>query len=75
MFLLSLVSVAAVVSIGALVVRAVSIIPLSILARAAEGGRYWRLESREPPAPLTPRAGRRAPRTPSGSWIGVGARA
>jgi ABC-type Mn2+/Zn2+ transport system permease subunit len=45
MFLLSLVFVAAVSSIGAVVVRTMSINPLSILARAAAHGRYVRLGS------------------------------
>jgi hypothetical protein len=72
-FLLSLVSVAAVASIGALIVRAISIIPTSILARAAEGGRYWRLESRDPPSRVGPKTGRRAPRLHAASCMAVGA--
>jgi hypothetical protein len=60
MFLLSLLFVAVVFSIGAGVARAISSIPLSILLRAADGGRYSQLGLRDPPAPPTTRAGRRA---------------
>jgi hypothetical protein len=38
LFLLSLVVVAVVFSIGALIVRAIAAIPLDVLARAEEGG-------------------------------------
>ncbi len=65
MFILSLVLVAAVSSIGALVMRAISMIPLSVLACAAEGGRYSRLESRRPSSAHRPAGGRRAPTMPA----------
>jgi hypothetical protein len=65
MFMLSLVLVAAVSSIGALVVRAIALIPLSVLARAADAGRYSRLDSRGPSAPHRRMAGRRAPALPT----------
>jgi hypothetical protein len=61
MFLLSLVFVATAFIIGTVVVRAISVIPLSILARAAEGGRYARLGLRDPPSSGRPTAGRRTP--------------
>jgi hypothetical protein len=61
MFLLSLAFVSVTFFIGALVVRTIAIIPLSILARAAEAGRYVRLGARELPSPMTPGAGRRSP--------------
>jgi hypothetical protein len=61
MFLLSLVFVATAFCLGAIVVRTISIIPLSILARAADGGRYVRLGSSDRPSRVRPRAGRRTP--------------
>ncbi len=72
MFLLSLVLVAAVSSMGALVVRAISLIPLSVLDCAADGGRYSRLESRAVSMPPRPAAGRRAaapPMFPGRAWL------
>jgi hypothetical protein len=59
-FMLSLVLVAVVSSIGALVVRAIAHMPLSMLARSADAGRYSRLESRGPSSPHRHVAGRRA---------------
>jgi hypothetical protein len=59
LFLLSLVVVAAVFSIGALVVRLIGTIPLDILARAEEGGRYVGLGTQDGPSPAAPAAGRR----------------
>ena len=61
MFLLSLMFVAMAFFIGAVVVQAISMIPLSILARAADARRYVRLGSRDLPSSMTPGAGRRSP--------------
>jgi hypothetical protein len=58
--MVSLLFVAVVFVIGAAVVRAIAIIPLSILDRAAQNGRYARLGSADRPSPGTPVAGRRA---------------
>jgi hypothetical protein len=60
-FLVSLLFVAAVFSIGAGIASAISIIPLSILKRAAEGGRYFQLGLHDAPAPTKPAGRRRAP--------------
>jgi len=59
MFLLSLLAVIVVFSIGAGVAKVISMIPLSVLERAADGGRYSRLGAPEPPPPVKP-VGRRA---------------
>jgi hypothetical protein len=59
MFLLSLVFVATAFFIGVLMVHPISIIPLSILARAEQAGRYVRLASRALPLPGTRTTGRR----------------
>lgn len=69
MLLLSLVFVAMALFIGAIVVRAISIIPLSILARAAEGGRYVRLGLSELSSPATPSGGRRSPASPGAHGV------
>jgi hypothetical protein len=60
-FLVSLLLVAAVFSIGAGIAGAISIIPPSILERAAEGGRYFQLGWHDAPAPRRPAGRRRAP--------------
>ena len=60
LFLLCLLMVlAAVFSIGALVVRLIATIPLDILACADKGGRYVGLGSQDGPPPAAPAAGRR----------------
>jgi hypothetical protein len=59
LFLLSLVVVAVVFSLGALIVRAIATIPLDVLARAEEGGRYVGLGSEDGPSPAAPAAGQR----------------
>lgn len=59
-FLLSVAFIAAVFLIGVGVARAISIIPLSILDRAANGGRYTRLGCAERPSPVKA-VGRRTP--------------
>jgi hypothetical protein len=59
LFLLSLAVVAVVLSIGALIVRAIAAIPLHILARAEEGGRYVGLGAQDGPSPAAPAAGQR----------------
>jgi hypothetical protein len=61
MFLVSLLLVAAVFSIGAGIASAISIIPPSILERAAGGGRYFQLGLQDAPAPRRPAGRRRAP--------------
>jgi hypothetical protein len=61
MFLLSVQSVAMACCIGALIVEAFAIIPLSVMARAAQAGRYVRLASHDLPSALTPGVGRRSP--------------
>jgi hypothetical protein len=61
MFLLSLVFAATAAFIGTLVARVICIIPLSILARAEQGGRYVRLGSCQLPSPGGPAGGRRIP--------------
>jgi hypothetical protein len=60
-FLVSLLSVAAVFSIGAGIASAISLIPPSILERAATGGRYFQLGLHDAPAPRRPAGRRRAP--------------
>jgi hypothetical protein len=60
-FLVSLLLVAAAFSIGAGVASAISIIPLSILERAAGGGRYFQLGLRDARMPTRPAGRRRAP--------------
>jgi hypothetical protein len=60
-FLVSLLLVAAVFSIGAGVASAISIIPLWILERAAGGGRYFQLGLHDAPVPTRPAGRRRAP--------------
>jgi hypothetical protein len=60
-FLVSLLFVAAVFSIGAGIAGAISIIPLSVLERAAGGGRYFQLGLQDTPAPSGPAGRRRAP--------------
>ncbi|MGA2861249.1 MAG: hypothetical protein ACLQFF_10955 [Steroidobacteraceae bacterium] len=59
MFLLSLVFVATAFFIGVLVLHTISIIALSILARAEQPSRYVRLASRALPLPGTRTIGRR----------------
>jgi hypothetical protein len=59
MFLPSLVFVATAFFVGVLLVPAISIIPLPILARAEQAGRYVRLASRALPLPGTRTTGRR----------------
>jgi hypothetical protein len=59
-FLVSLLLVAAVFSIGAGVASLISIIPPSILERAAGGGRYFQLGLHDAPAPSRPAGRRRA---------------
>jgi hypothetical protein len=58
-FLLSLVAVAVVFLLGALVVRVVAAIPLEVLGHAEEEGRYAWLVSDEGPSPAAPAAGPR----------------
>jgi hypothetical protein len=60
-FLISLLFVAAVFSIGAGIASAIAIIPPSILERAAAGGRYFQLGLDDAPAPTRPAGRRRAP--------------
>jgi len=60
-FLVSLLFIAAVFSIGAAIASAIAIIPLSILERAAGGGRYFQLGLPDAPAPTKPAGRRRAP--------------
>jgi hypothetical protein len=77
MFMLSLILVAAVSSIGALVMRAIAQLPLSVLDRAADAGRYSRLESHGPSSPHRRVAGRRAPAIPAvagRAWLPVAIR-
>ena len=59
LLVLSLVVAAVAFAIGALIVRAVATIPLDILARAGEGGRYVGLGSQDGPSPAAPAAGQR----------------
>ncbi len=63
-FLLSLALLGMVLCIGALVVQAICIIPLSILGGAAEAGRFVQLSGND--ASLRPRTERRAPSARSG---------
>ncbi len=52
----SLAAIAA-VAFGLLSARAIAALPLSVLSRAAEGGRYAGLGSAEAPAPAAPSHG------------------
>jgi hypothetical protein len=60
-FLLSLVLVTMAFLLGVLVVHAISIIPISILARAEQAGRYVRLGTCGPLLRRTRTSGRRLP--------------
>jgi hypothetical protein len=58
-FLVSLLFVAVVFSIGAGVASGISIIPFSLLERTARGARYSQLGLHDPPAPVRAAARRR----------------
>jgi hypothetical protein len=60
-FLLSLILVATAFFFGVLVVHTISIIPISILARAEQGGRYVRLGACGLLLPRSRTGGRRSP--------------
>lgn len=55
---LSLIAGAVALAFGAVILQAISAIPLSILACAEKGGRYVRLGARDSGSPATPAAGR-----------------
>jgi hypothetical protein len=61
LFLLSLVLVTMAFLLGVLVAHTISLIPISILSRAEQAGRYVRLGACGPLLPRTRISGRRSP--------------